>query len=229
MKACYNLQKMVPFISPNRAVFPPTVQRSGNQINRLFAIRKEKNVRYRYPTEKGGCTLTFVGFQEPLEIIPAGTLVRVSLAHWWQPEDTPDVEERCYAQLSGWFFKEEPKRSIEVKSPPPQTAASNTPRGSERRFWVMHQFRPLQEEIINHILNRHDALIVLPTGGGQVALLSTACPYLRWRNCCRISADFADAGPSDAAAGAGVFSAAFLNSTLNNSEYVATMHTRQTR
>ena len=32
-----------------------------------------KRVRYRYPTENGGYTLTFVGFQEPPEVIPAGT------------------------------------------------------------------------------------------------------------------------------------------------------------
>ena len=57
---------------------------------------------YRYPTENGGCTLAFVGFQEPLEIIPADTLVRVSLAGWWSKQS--DVEERCYAQLSGWYL-----------------------------------------------------------------------------------------------------------------------------
>lgn len=57
---------------------------------------------YRYPTENGGCTLAFVGFQEALEIIPADTLVRVSLAGWWLRQS--DVEERCYAQLSGWYL-----------------------------------------------------------------------------------------------------------------------------
>ena len=57
---------------------------------------------YRYPTENGGCTLAFVGFQEPLEIIPADTLVRVSLAGWWSKQS--NVEERCYAQLSGWYL-----------------------------------------------------------------------------------------------------------------------------
>ena len=57
---------------------------------------------YRYPTENGGCTLAFVGFQEPLEIIPADTLVRVLLAGWWSKQ--ADVEERCYVQLSGWYL-----------------------------------------------------------------------------------------------------------------------------
>lgn len=65
-----------------------------------------KRIRYRYPTENGSCTLTFVGFQEPIETIPAGMLLRVSLAHRWRPKDQPDAEERHYAQLSGWFFEE---------------------------------------------------------------------------------------------------------------------------
>ena len=46
----------------------------------------------------------FVGFQEPLAEIPAGALVRISLAHWWRPRDHPEEEERCYLQLSGWFL-----------------------------------------------------------------------------------------------------------------------------
>ena len=40
----------------------------------------------------------------PIKVIPAGTLVRVSLARWWRPEDSePNFEERCYLQLSGWY------------------------------------------------------------------------------------------------------------------------------
>lgn len=48
-----------------------------------------KRIRYRYPTSDGGRTLTFVGFQDPIEVIPAGALLRVSLAHWWKPRDAP--------------------------------------------------------------------------------------------------------------------------------------------
>ena len=63
----------------------------------------QKRIRYRYPTEDGGRTLTFVGFQEPVPEIPAGALVRVSLAHWWRPQENTDRELRCYVQISGWF------------------------------------------------------------------------------------------------------------------------------
>lgn len=56
-------------------------------------------VRYAYPIRWRN--LPFVGFQEPINIIPAGTLLRVSLARWWAPEE--EGEERCYLQLSGWY------------------------------------------------------------------------------------------------------------------------------
>ena len=84
------------------------------------------------------------------------------------------------------------------------------------------QFRPLQETIISHILNRHDALVVLPTGSGKslcyqlpalifngvtvvvsplISLMQDQVMQLQQRDVC----------------------AAFLNSTLSHSEYVATM------
>ncbi len=78
---------------------------------------ESKRIRYRYPTPDGGCTLTFVGFQEPSETIPVGALVRVSLAHWWQPDDDHTGELRCYVQLSGWFL--------------PKPAARNAPRSKQ--------------------------------------------------------------------------------------------------
>jgi len=62
-----------------------------------------KRIRYQYPLENGRRSLTYVDYQEPLEIIPAGKLLRVSLAHWWKLDEKPDGEFRCYVQLSGWF------------------------------------------------------------------------------------------------------------------------------
>ncbi|GAB1450906.1 hypothetical protein MASR2M47_09620 [Draconibacterium sp.] len=44
----------------------------------------------------------YVGFEPVIDIIPAGTLLRVSLARWWKPENS-DMNERCYLQLSGWY------------------------------------------------------------------------------------------------------------------------------
>lgn len=66
---------------------------------------KEK-VRYCYPLRYR--SISYVGFQNPIDIIPAGTLVRVSLARWWSPNDG---EERCYLQISGWYGLPEDSRS----------------------------------------------------------------------------------------------------------------------
>ena len=43
-----------------------------------------------------------VGFQRAISQIPAETLLRVSLARWWQPDGAN--EKRCYLQLSEWYL-----------------------------------------------------------------------------------------------------------------------------
>lgn len=46
----------------------------------------------------------WVGLQPPLPVIPAGTLLRLSLARWWKPRDAPaSEEEKCFLQISGYF------------------------------------------------------------------------------------------------------------------------------
>lgn len=54
--------------------------------------------------------IPYVGFQEAADKIPSGTLIRVSLARWWKPDDS-DIEERCYLQLSGWYGYNPPKKA----------------------------------------------------------------------------------------------------------------------
>ena len=187
----------------------------------LIRDTEGKRVRYRYPTENGGYTLTFVGFQEPLEAIPAGTLLRVSLSHWWCPEDTPDAEECCYAQLSGWFLEEEPKRSIEVESSLPHTLPQ-TPLEVLKNTFGYEQFRPLQEEIISHLLNRQDALIVLPTGGGKS--LCYQLPALIFNGVAVVVSPLISLMQDQVMQlQQRDIHAVFLNSTLSHPEYVATM------
>ena len=182
---------------------------------------QKKNVRYRYPTENGGYTLTFVGFQEPLEVIPAGTLLRVSLAQWWRSEDTPDIEERCSAQLSGWFYQEEPESSTEMESPPPQKLPQ-TPLEVLKNTFEHEEFRPLQEKIINHILDGNDALIVLPTGGGKS--LCYQLPALIFDGVTVVVSPLISLMQDQVMQlqQRGIH-AVFLNSTLSHTEYVATM------
>lgn len=51
----------------------------------------------------GNKEIAYVGFLDPIDVIPSGTLIRLSLARWWKPEDS-EMEERCYLQLSGWYL-----------------------------------------------------------------------------------------------------------------------------
>ena len=57
--------------------------------------------KYHYNTPQEETHLPFVGVSTPQPTIPAGTLVRLSLARWWAPEGQED--EHCYLQLSGWY------------------------------------------------------------------------------------------------------------------------------
>lgn len=61
-------------------------------------------IRYNYNdgSRRWGYNISYVGLPNPINMIPKGTLIRMSLAHWWSPSDSDD-EERCYLQLSGWY------------------------------------------------------------------------------------------------------------------------------
>lgn len=61
---------------------------------------RDDGKHYDYPGHKG---MSYVGEPKAIPVIQAGTLVRLSLARWWRPQDIEDMEERCYLQLSGWF------------------------------------------------------------------------------------------------------------------------------
>jgi hypothetical protein len=62
-------------------------------------------VKYSYTQRTTACTLAYVGLEAPLPRIAARTLLRLSLARWWRPQDAnPDEEQKCYVQLSGWYI-----------------------------------------------------------------------------------------------------------------------------
>jgi hypothetical protein len=63
----------------------------------------DDKVRYYYPANAGVQKIAFTGVADSIPIIKEGTLIRVSLARPWIPEEKPDFEERCYLQLSGWY------------------------------------------------------------------------------------------------------------------------------
>ena len=196
-----------------------------------------KRVRYRYSTEDGGHTFTFVGFQEPLRIIPAGTLLRVSLAHLWRPKDDSTTEYRCYVQLSGWFLEKEDNQDFdqfsgqatppsEIDTPPldntPQLGDSTTPLRLLQTVFGYDEFRPLQVEIIKNILNRRDTLIIMPTGGGKS--LCYQLPTLLFDGLTVVVSPLISLMQDQVTQlqHLGV-SAVFLNSTLTHDEYLSTI------
>ncbi len=137
-----------------------------------------RRIRYRYPTADGGRTLVYVGFQDSPLLIPAGTLLRVSLAHWWRPEASTD-ELRCYVQLSGWFDLARdvtPASDFEpATAPKPDLEKA---RCLLKSVFGYDDFRPLQAEVIANLCAGHDSLAIMPTGSGKS--LCYQLPALLW-------------------------------------------------
>jgi ATP-dependent DNA helicase RecQ len=150
----------------------------------LTRVEEGKRLRYRYASPDNGHTLVFVGFQEPVAVIPAGTLLRVSLAHWWCPTGDANIEPRCYVQLSGWYLSEEPVTQGSYRATPQDEpmrcsaqgastasdaapAALTSPLDILKSVFGYESFRPLQAEIIANMLAGRSSLAVMPTGSGK--------------------------------------------------------------
>jgi hypothetical protein len=58
---------------------------------------------YFYFVENGVDSIPYVGYEPPIDTIPQGTLIRISLARWWKVPKVNITELRCYCQLSGWY------------------------------------------------------------------------------------------------------------------------------
>ena len=198
-----------------------------------------KRIRYRHPTNDGGRLLTFVGFQDPPEIIPAGTLLRVSLAHWWRPKDKPDEELRCHVQLSGWFFSPVAADVSPLHLPPgmgkklEQThvrcydnkdhPALAHARQVLKQVFGYADFQSLQAEIIHRVLQRQDTLVIMPTGGGKSLCYQLPALLLDGLTVV-VSPLIALMQDQVSQLHQVAVEAAFLNHTLTNSEYVAIAH-----
>ena len=75
-----------------------------------------------------GLSIPYVGYEAPVLVIPAGSLVRVSLARWWHKPNAPDEGETCSLQLSGWFgLPADTLRAQEVAPPPPTLSEDDIP------------------------------------------------------------------------------------------------------
>lgn len=65
-------------------------------------FRGKQRYNYNDGSRQWGYNISYVGLTDAVDVIPQGSLIRLSLAHWWSPDDSND-EERCYLQLSGYF------------------------------------------------------------------------------------------------------------------------------
>ncbi len=68
-------------------------------VKREETFKDQKKIFYVYDSSK---KIRYVGFQQAIDVIPQGTIIRMSLANWWDTNGT--TEKRCYLQLSGWYL-----------------------------------------------------------------------------------------------------------------------------
>lgn len=78
----------------------------SDQIILLDSDYRERfgKVKYLYGQRYDRVGLPYVGMQDPIPSVPAGTVVRLSLARWWKPNDASYDDKRCQKQLSGWYL-----------------------------------------------------------------------------------------------------------------------------
>jgi len=200
--------------------FSTTFWRPDRSLRR---IETSHRIRYVYPAEHGDVTFAFVGFQAPPPEIPAGALVRISLAHPWRPADQPEEELRCYAQVSGWLG------AVDGETPTDEAPRAATPsvdleraRRLLKEVFGYDDFRPLQAEIIASLLAGQDTLAIMPTGSGKS--ICYQLPALMFDSLTVVVSPLIALMQDQVEQlhQLGI-AAAFLNSTLSHSAYTATI------
>lgn len=64
-----------------------------------------------------------------------------------------------------------------------------------KKYLNLASFRPGQEEVISTVVEGRDAVVVMPTGGGEIALLPASRPDPRGNRARGFSLDSPDEGP----------------------------------
>lgn len=64
-------------------------------------FNEKKRISYLDGSTPWGTSIAFVGLGPTPDFVPTGSLIRLSLANWWQKPG--DSEERCYLQVSGVY------------------------------------------------------------------------------------------------------------------------------
>lgn len=95
-ECCLNLSTSKNYI--NRSRIPSFSTQFWIAECDLVHIERWNSHYYRY---KDDIRIKYVGIQTPIDRIPKGAIIRLSLANWWDGDGSG--EERCYLQLSGWY------------------------------------------------------------------------------------------------------------------------------
>jgi ATP-dependent DNA helicase RecQ len=142
-----------------------------------FCTAADAKFRYSYPGDAGPLYFAYVGVEPPAPTIPAGSLVRMSLARWWQPPDKSDAPPRCYAQVSGWIELSAQESvpadpAVAIRPGGAHPAAPVAPSSVDlhhalRAYFGFDGFRPYQQEIIAATLQGRDTLVIMSTGAGK--------------------------------------------------------------
>lgn len=70
----------------------------------LIRVEFDQKVRFRYPNGNNYRNISYVGYQETIENIPSGTVLRVSFSRIFPPENSSiNAPKGYYLQLSGWY------------------------------------------------------------------------------------------------------------------------------
>lgn len=137
--------------------------------------------RYVFKGEEGNSFFSYVGAEKAAPVLPAGTLIRLSLARWWQSPKEPELGEVCYVQVSGWFDeqgtpKEFKEKQVDVVSwlvtPESVPVVAREPVQANldkqlQKYFGYQEFRPCQREIVESVLARRDTLVIMATGSGK--------------------------------------------------------------
>ena len=120
---------------------------------RLLGYKNDRgHWQYRYTdmSNRFGYTISYVGSAEPIDTIEPGSLVRLSLAHWWKPENSDD-EERCYLQLSGCLIKGT-KKGDAIPQHKNETSLVKAKESTPQKDW----FDNLEQELDRLLLEKAD-------------------------------------------------------------------------
>ncbi|MGZ8183605.1 MAG: dual OB domain-containing protein [Methylobacter sp.] len=72
--------------------------RTDSDLHHFRSFDKDKYNYIRFPLD---ASFSYAGTVPVINVVPAGTIVRMSLARWWMPPEA--VSQACYLQLSGWY------------------------------------------------------------------------------------------------------------------------------